>query len=150
MAINETKIIACKTQASNSKKIRKTFNKSIIISKNNNSVMTVTNKSITIAINFNKICPANKFINNRIDKLKTLIKKEITSIMYNAGAIGAGTPEGIKPWKNLNFFCWIAINIELPKKVIDNINGNFIKAVIVKVSGIILIKFSYITIKKII
>ena len=51
---------------------------------------------------FNKACPDVILANKRIDKVNTLIKYDITSIVTSRGIIKIGTPFGKKIEKNLN------------------------------------------------
>jgi hypothetical protein len=102
----------------------------------------IKNKTIIEKILSNK-WPAKIFINNRIAKLKVLIKYEINSIKNNIHAIFAGTPFGKNPQIALNLFCFNAIKKDAKKKVTDKCAGKLINAVIVKVSGIIPITFCH-------
>jgi hypothetical protein len=49
------------------------------------------------------ICPDSILAKSRTDKLTTLAKYEISSIIINAGIIINGTPEGKKIFNQLSF-----------------------------------------------
>lgn len=81
------------------------------------------------------------FINKRIAKLNKRIKYDKNSITNKNGPTAIGTPDGKKPRGSLKWVCSRAIKKEAIKKVKEIWAGKIIKAVIVKVSGIIPVIF---------
>lgn len=85
--------------------------------------------------------PASILINNRTDKLNSLIKYEINSIINKKGPTATGTPDGKNPLGSLYFVCSKAIKNEVIKKRKEINAGNSKNAVKVNVSGIIPVIF---------